>query len=200
MIDAVLALVPAYGAAALFVVTGLSCLGVPVPGSIALLAAGAFVAAGDMTLASAVAAGLAGAVAGDQAGYWLGAAVGPRLIGIIGRQRSTRTALASARAFSLRRGWLAVFLSRWLVSPLGPPINLVSETVGVGWTRFSTAGVLGEMVWVAIYIGLGAAFSRSIVGLAEVLGDLSWFLAAGLVAVLLLLRLVAHGHAAHRPA
>ena len=165
-----------------------------------MLAAGVFVAAGDMKLVSALAAGVGGEVAGDQAGYLLGAVAGPWVIESIGRRRSMRTALASARRFSRQRGRLAVFLSRGQVSPLRPPINLVSETVGMRWSCFSTAGVLGELVWVTIYIGLGAAFGRSIIGLAEILDDLTWFLAAGVVAAFLLLRLVAHGRAASRPA
>jgi membrane protein DedA with SNARE-associated domain len=188
VIDAVLALVPVYGAAALFVVAAMSCFGLPVPGSIALLAAGAFVAAGEMPLSVAATAALAGAVAGDQAGYWLGFAAGPQVVARL------------SRTFSERRGRSAVFLSRWLVSPLGPPLNFLSGTVGMAWPAFSLAGALGEVVWVSGYLALGAAFGRSIVGIAEVLDDLTWFLAAGLVAVLLFLRLLGHARAARRPA
>jgi membrane protein DedA with SNARE-associated domain len=200
VIDAVLALVPAYGAAALFAVAAMSCFGLPVPGSIALLAAGAFVAAGEMPLSVAATAALAGAVAGDQAGYWLGFAAGPQVIARLSRWPSIRTGLEAARAFSERRGRSAVFLSRWLVSPLGPPVNFLSGTVGMAWPAFSLAGALGEVVWVSGYLALGAAFGRSIVGIAEVLDDLTWFLAAGLVAVLLFLRLLGQARAVRRTA
>ncbi len=193
-----LALIPAYGGPALFLVAGLSCFGLPIPGSIALLASGAFVAGGDMALSTALVAGFAGAVVGDQAGYWLGAGLGRRAIDALSGRRAMRAALDSAAAFSERRGVLAVFLSRWLVAPLGPAINLVSGTIGMPWLRFSIPGALGEVVWVAVYVGLGAAFSRSVVALAELLGDLTWFLAAGVIAVALLLHLVSHGRSAGR--
>ena len=73
----------------------------------------------------------------------------------------------------------------------------MSETV-VWLDRFGPAGVLGGMVWVAIYRP-GRRFQPQRWARRGA-GDLSWFLAAGLVGALLLLRLVAHGHAASRPA
>jgi membrane protein DedA with SNARE-associated domain len=198
LIETALALIPNYGGPALFVLAGLSCFGLPIPGSIALLASGAFVAGGDMALATALSAGLAGAVAGDQAGYWLGVGLGRRAVDAMSGHRGMRAALTSAEAISERRGALAIFLSRWLIAPLGPAVNVMSGTIRMPWLRFSIPEVLGEVVWVAIYVSLGAAFSRSIVALAELLGDLTWFLAAGVIAVALLLRLLSHGRSAGR--
>ena len=66
MIEAVLGLVPVYGLAVVFLVTFTGCLGLPVPGSLALLAAGSFSASGDLVPAAAIAAGLAGALRGDR--------------------------------------------------------------------------------------------------------------------------------------
>jgi membrane-associated protein len=93
-----------------------------------------------------------------------------------------------ARALSERWGGAGVFFSRWLFAPLGPSVNLVSGMVGAAWARFTFFDVLGEIVWVTLYLSLGYAFSRSIVEIAELTGDLAWFLAAGLVSALLVLR------------
>jgi hypothetical protein len=73
MTETLFALVPAYGAGIVFAITLISCLGVPVPGSLALLAAGAFAASGDMSISAGITAGFAGAVIGDQLGYGIGA-------------------------------------------------------------------------------------------------------------------------------
>ena len=72
MTESILGLVPAYGPLAVFFATILSCFGFPVPGSLVLLAAGSFVASGEMALGAVLFVGLAGAISGDQAGYWLG--------------------------------------------------------------------------------------------------------------------------------
>lgn len=187
--EAILALVPAYGAAALFVVAALGCFGVPVPGSLALLAAGAFIASGDMDPAPALLAAYAGALAGDQSGYWLGALAGPRIEARLAARASGAAALARARALAARSGAAGVFLSRWLVSPLGPPLNLVAGSLGMRWARYSLAGAAGEAVWVGGYAALGFAFAGSIGAIAALLGDLTWTLAAGAVSVVLGLRL-----------
>ena len=185
MTEAMLGLVPTYGPLAVFVATVLSCFGVPVPGALVLLAAGSFVASGEMALAAVLFGGLAGAIIGDQAGYWLGAYGGENIVLRLSRRHQFATALGAAKAFTLRWGGLSVFFSRWLVVPLGPPINLVAGLLGMSWLAFSLIGGLGEVVWVCGYIALGYAFSQSIVAISALLGDLAWFLAAGAIAIFL---------------
>ena len=48
------------------------------------------------------------------------------------------------------------------------------------------------MVWVALYLGLGFAFSRSILAIARASGDLGMFLLAGGLALALGARLRKH--------
>jgi membrane protein DedA with SNARE-associated domain len=52
------------------------------------------------------------------------------------------------------------------------------------------------VVWVFGYVALGYAFSESIIAISALLGDLTWFLAAGAVAIVLALRLRAAAHRA----
>lgn len=188
MSDVLLSWVSLYGAPALFLVTALGCFGVPLPSSLALLVAGALVAGGDLDTTSTLVAALAGAVLGDQAGYGLGRLGGPRLLA-----RRSSEALRRAEAFFRLRGDVGIFLSRWLVSPLGPPLNLIAGVFGMGWRRFTATAVLGEAVWVAGYVAIGWAFRGSLLALADFLDDLGWFLAglaASLVIALLLGRLL----------
>jgi len=175
--EAILALVAQHGALIVMAATFASCLAVPIPSSLALMAAGSFVATGEMALAAAIGAGRVGAVAGDQAGYWLGALGGPR-VETLARRRGMGPAFAAARGLSERWGGWSVFLSRWLFSPLGPSVNLISGMIRAPWRRFTVFAVLGEIVWVALYLALGFAFSRSLVAVATLTGDLSWLLVA----------------------
>jgi membrane-associated protein len=55
--------------------------------------------------------------------------------------------------------------------------------VGATWRRFTLFAVLGELVWVGLYMALGFAFSRSIVAIADLTGDLAWFLVAAAAAL-----------------
>ena len=178
MSDWLLAQVGEWGALALALVTFLSCLAIPVPSSMMMMAAGAFVASGDLVLIEVALAALVGAVAGDQVGYGLGRLGGRRAEGWVSQNPARAAVLERARASVQRRGSLAVFLTRWLFSVLGPYVNLLAGGAGMGWARFTAAGVAGELVWVGVYVGIGRAAAGQIEQIGAVLGNASGLLAS----------------------
>jgi membrane-associated protein len=182
--DALLGLVVGYGVAAVFVITFLSCLAVPVPSSLVMLAAGAFAASGDLDLAPVLAAAFLGAVIGDQTGFGVGRLGQARVAAALARPRRAEAA-GRARAAIDRWGGPGIFLSRWLFSPLGPWVNLVAGAGGFAWPSFSLWGAAGEAVWVAIYVGLGFAFAGRITEIAALLGNSVGLLVAALVSAAL---------------
>lgn len=182
MIEEILALVPVYGLWIVSATTYLSCLAVPVPASMVMLTAGAFVAAGDLPPVWTVALAWVGAVLGDQTGFAIGHR-GGRLLERMSRNGKAAALIARARDLSDRHGGLGVFLSRWLLSPLGPYMNFATGAAGMNWARFTAWGAAGEAVWVAIYLGLGAVFAEQITAVAELAADFSGMLAAGAVTV-----------------
>mgnify|MGYP003656378293 FL=1 len=192
MIDWVLGLLPQYGIFALFCLTFVSCLGIPIPSSFALLLAGSFAAVGDFDLVAVLSAGLSGAIAGDQAGYLLGRWKGRAVLQYACARPWLKTQIRDATGFSARRGVWAVFFSRWLVSPLGPAINLLSGSLPMAWWGFALASMAGELVWVGMYAGLGYAFNTQIQLIGDILGNTAWLLAALLILVLLGRRLLRH--------
>jgi len=72
MTELFLSLVIQYGVIILFVTTFLSCIALPVPASLVMLAGGGFAANGDLSLAGVLGAAYLGAVLGDQAGFRIG--------------------------------------------------------------------------------------------------------------------------------
>tara|TARA_R110002051_G_scaffold10079_4_gene38196 strand:+ start:607 stop:1206 length:600 start_codon:yes stop_codon:yes gene_type:complete len=182
--DQLLQFVNTGGSLALALILMASCLAVPVPAALVMMAVGSLVEQGEIEALPFFLAGLAGSVVGDQLGY---------LIGHTGRSRVRASAehgwlaatLQKAERFETRWGDLGIFLSRWLLSPMGPWINLVAGMTGYSWARFSLFGLLGEAVWVAGYLALGVTFSRSVEMLSELLGSLTWFIVSALVAGIL---------------
>lgn len=203
MTTELLELVPRYGAWLIGIVTFLSCLAVPVPASLFMMTAGGFVASGDLAAVQTVGAALMGAVLGDQMGYVIGRHGGGPFLDVLRRSPKRGKMVDRAVAYLHRRGWLGVFLSRWLFSPLGPWINLAGGAAGLHWRAFTQAGIMGELVWVTVYVGLGWGFSGHLVELADLLGNASGFLAALAVTVGLgfWLRAALHhggGHTGHK--
>lgn len=171
MADLFFALVSDWGAPALALATFLSCLAVPVPTSMMMLAAGAFIASGDLTFGPVLAAAFFGALLGDQAGFGIGRTTGGMLTDWLRRSPARTKLLAQAEGFMAQRGALAVFLSRWLFSPLGPYVNLLTGAAGMRWTIFTLMSAAGELVWVAVYVGLGFLFYENLGALAAILSD-----------------------------
>lgn len=171
MTDWLLALVPQYGLWLLAATTFLSCLALPFPASILMLTAGGFAAAGDIVLWQAFLAAATGAVAGDQLGYWAGRVLGVSFLTRLRRDPGRDRLLARADGLMDRRGVLAVFFSRWLVSPLGPWVNLLAGSTRYGWVRFTAAGVAGEAVWAGLYVGTGYGFAGNIQAASDMLGS-----------------------------
>ncbi len=171
MTDWALALVPQYGLWLLAATTFLSCLALPLPASILMLTAGGFAAAGDLVLSQTFLAATAGGVAGDQLGYWAGRRLGQPLLARLRRDAGRDRLLARADQLMDRKGTLAVFLSRWLVSPLGPWVNLLAGSTRYDWPRFTAAGVTGEAVWAGLYVGAGYGFAGNIQAASDMLGS-----------------------------
>jgi membrane protein DedA with SNARE-associated domain len=193
----VLALVPQYGLWLIAAVTFLSCLALPFPASIIMLTAGGFAAAGDLVGWQVFLAAAAGAIAGDQIGYLAGRGYGSPLLARLGRDPGREKLLARAHEMMDRQGISAIFFSRWLVSPLGPWVNLVAGSMGYAWLKFSTVGIAGEAVWAGLYVGTGYAFAGNVEAASSTLGSaLGMIAGAGAVGVLGYWLFNSHGIAA----
>lgn len=188
MTDWLLALVPTYGLWLLAATTFFSCLALPFPASIMMMTAGGFVAAGDLGLIATFSAAAAGGIAGDQVGFWAGRFVGGSLLPRVRRDPARAKLLDRAVAMLDRRGVVAVFLTRWLFSPLGPWVNLTTGSTGYSWRHFTLAGVAGEAVWSGLYVGMGYVFAGNIEAASEMLSSVLGLLAA--VAAVIILGLV----------
>ncbi len=182
MSETFFSLVSTYGAYVIFASAFLSCLLVPIPTSLMMLSGGAFVASGDLVLWHVLVAAFAGACLGDQCGYAIGRFGGAKVLKFLARGQARKAALARAEALVDRRGGLGVFLSTWLIAPLGPWVNFIAGGTGLDWRRYSLADVTGEAIWVAVYIGLGFAFSSQIETVAEIAGNIVGLIAALAVA------------------
>ncbi len=178
-----------YGLPALFGAILVAALGVPLPGTLLLLAAGAFVAQGGLDLWWVLGLATAAAVLGDQLGYGLGRWGSARLVARLSRWGGGADRLGQAERLARRWGGWGVFLSRWLLTPLGPVLNLTSGLARYPWPAFLCFDVAGEAVWVTLYVTLGRLFSDQAQTLSAALGNLTWAL-VGLVGIAVLGRLL----------
>jgi membrane-associated protein len=182
--DQLLAALSQYGLPVLFTVIMIAAVGVPLPVTLMLVAAGSFVELGEMKLWQVIMVASGAAVIGDQIGYALGRWGGHQVLARIKRRRDRALRIKQAAAFVQRWGGAGIFFSRWLVTPLGPWINLTSGMTAYSWVRFFCWDLLGEVLWVSLYVVLGRIFSGRVQALVEILGNLAWVIVGVTAAVL----------------
>ena len=173
MTDLLLDLVTQYGLVILAGTIYLAAMGAPVPGTVLLVLSGAFAASGDMEPVSVVLVAFLAAVAGDVSAYAIGYKGGVWLKGKLGAS-PLGGQIGKAEAFMAKWGGLGVFLSRWLVAPIGPTLNYVAGIGRFSWQRFVLWDVLGEVIWVGLYVGIGMVFSASALALVDMIASASW--------------------------
>jgi membrane protein DedA with SNARE-associated domain len=174
-----------HGSLLLGLVLFLAAFGVPLPATMLLLAAGAFARQGVLPWLTAALAGMVGAVLGDFASYEVGRQAGQRLPA---RLTGTAAWREAAERFS-RWGVWAVFFSRFLLTPIALPINLLAGSTGFAWGRFALAVLTGEAIWVLLFGGLGAVFAGSWEALSALAGDVAGLFLGAVVAAFGLWRL-----------
>ncbi len=158
-----------YGAPVFGLALFLSGFGVPLPSTLLVVAAGAFTRQGAMDSLSAGVFGLAGSVLGDSLGF----AVGRFARGWVLRRFSGSSLWARAEQGFQQRGGLAIYLTRFLLTAVATPTNLIAGTSGYPFWRFLLIDLGGELTWIIGYGGLGYAFGSQWELIGQFLSDFS---------------------------
>ena len=185
MREQILAALSQYGSPALFAVVTIAAVGVPLPITLLLIVTGSLISQGVMNFWLAIGLAGAGSVIGDQIGYGIGRWGGNALVDRFTRLLGGPERLEKAQSTARRWGGPGIFFSRWLVTALGPWVNLASGLAGYPWMRFLIWDALGEFLGTLIYVGLGKVFSDRVLALDAMLSDLTWAIVALLAAVFL---------------
>lgn len=161
-------------------------LGLPLPTTVLLVAAGAFAAEGEFSLGPLLVLVTVCAVLGDVTCYWAGRWVGEHALAQHGpRWGLTAERLSHACQRLQRWGGWAVFLTRCLVTLLALPVSLLAGASKYSALRYLAFALTGETVWTSSYVLAGYTFGANWQAIEPILGDASAFLAAVVVTVAL---------------
>lgn len=158
-----------YGAFALGAILFLAALGLPLPSTFLVLASGAFIQQGVLDLYSTPIVALVCVVLGDTCCYGIGRVLRHPIEARFGQS----AAWQKAEAYFQRRGALAIYLTRWLVTPLAIPINLVAGSSGYGSQHFVTMAAAGELTWLVVFGTLGYLFGSQWEALSDFISNFS---------------------------
>jgi len=154
MSDFLLTLIINYGAPVFAFLLFLGALGVPVGASVLVIAAGAFSQQGILNWPITAFLGLVGAVIGDALSFGIGFYAKDWVDNRFGRSSAWRSAKGGFEA----RAGLAIYLTRFLITALALPTNLIAGGSGIKLRQFMIYDSFGELTWIILYGGLGYLF------------------------------------------
>lgn len=163
--------IAAYGAPVVAGMLFLGGLGVPLPATLIVIASGAFIRQNMLDLYSTPILGYFGTIAGDALLYGLGYFASSWIETRFGNTAAWK----SARALFDRRGGIAIFLTRWLLTAVALPTTLIAGSSGYHFKKFFAFAMLGELTWVLLYGGLGYAFGSQWELISDFISNFSGF-------------------------
>jgi membrane protein DedA with SNARE-associated domain len=148
-----------HGLPLLAVVVMIESFGIPLPGETALIAFAVLASQGHYRIEWVIFAAAAGAIVGDNLGYWLIGRLGGRALFRRWRWLNSYAdrVLPRAEALMKRHGGKTVFLGRF-VSVLRYTVAWIAGLSRMGWWRFLFWNAAGGIVW-ATAVGLIAYYS-----------------------------------------
>lgn len=172
----------AHGLPLLFVVVMLESFGLPLPGETALIAFGVLAAEGHYSIVWVIVLAAAGAIVGDNLGYWLLGRIGGRAL--FGRwgwlRRYSDKVLPRAERVMERHGGKTVFFGRF-VAVLRFTAAWVAGLARMPWWKFLFWNASGGIVW-ATAVGLAAFYGGKAV--ADAIQRYGLYAALGIAIVL----------------
>lgn len=176
MSDFLLTQIINFGAPILGLIVFIGALGAPFPGTLIVIAVGAFARQGLLPWHTTGLIALVCVILGDSLSYAIGFyARGP----VLQRFQESEQWIKAEETFN-NWGGMAVVWTRFLLTGIAVPVNLIAGTSGFGIRRFFFYDLIGETVWIFGYGGLGYLFGTQWESVSNVLSNISG-LSLGLV-------------------
>jgi membrane protein DedA with SNARE-associated domain/rhodanese-related sulfurtransferase len=156
-------------------------IGLPLPAVPFLLAAGALVGVGKMSLGAAVGLSVIACLIGDQIWYELGRHRGRRVLDLLCRiSLEPDSCVRRTENFFVRHGARSLLIVKFIpgLSTLAPALSGLFK---IGIPRFLFYNSLGALIWTASFVGLGYLFSNQLERVASQVAHLGAVLALLLV-------------------
>jgi len=156
-----------HGASVLFWVVFVEQIGLPIPAIPLLIAAGALVGTGKMSVAAALLIPLVASLPPDMAWYYLGRIKGGKVLGFLCRiSLEPDSCVRSTENLFHQYGPRSLLVAKFVpgFSTVAPPL---AGIVGMSAARFLVYDAVGTLIWAGASAGVGALFSNQLEQLAR---------------------------------
>jgi len=169
MSDFLLTQIINYGEPILGAIVFIGAIGAPFPATLIVIAVGAFCRQGLLTWYTTGLIALVCVVLGDSLSYGMGYFAREP---ILRRFQGSERWMQAESTFN-RWGGMSVFWTRFLITGIAVPVNLIAGTSDFRFRRFLIYDFFGEAIWIFGYGGLGYLFGTQWEVVSDVLSNLS---------------------------
>jgi membrane protein DedA with SNARE-associated domain len=161
LLQTILSYLLLYKYAALFAVTFLAALVLPLPSSPTLMAAAAFAGQGYFNIGWVFVTALLGNIAGDNAGYWLARRYGKAVLSRIGFRKILESPTFGwiESEIGQYRGAVIITSRANVISTIS--VNIIAGLSAMPYRYFLRYVIIGETLEVLVYTGIGFFFGTS---------------------------------------
>ena len=147
-----------YGPATVGVFITLEGMGLPLPGELVLLTAGALAAQGEFSIIVVALAAWIGTIAGGTGGYWIGRFGGVAFLRRYGRWFGlTEERERVAQEYFQRHGARTIIVARF-IALLRMIAGIVAGSAEMSFGLFSVCNAIGGLLWAASFAAIGYFF------------------------------------------
>jgi len=172
-----------YGYAVVFGTVLAEQIGLPIPAIPVMLAAGALVGGGYLSLMLLLALSGVASLMADTVWYWIGRAGGARVLGLLCRISLERdTCVRKTEGIFARHGARSLLIAKFIpgFSTIAPPL---AGVVRMPFSHFAFFSGLGGLIWASAFMAIGWVFTNQIEMIGGYIARLgSWILALVVVA------------------
>jgi membrane protein DedA with SNARE-associated domain len=167
-----------HGYAVIFFGVFIEQIGVPLPSNFLLIAAGVLIGLGQLDLSIIILLAVLAALLGDTIWYYIGRRSGYKVLGFLCRiSLEPDICVNNAKIIFLRHGERSLLVAKFVpgFSTFAQPVAGASK---MSLPRFLLFDGLGSLLWIAIFVGLGYAFSDQFELIVEYAASFGWWFGA----------------------
>jgi len=165
---------------AIFIITYLGAILLPLPSGTILMAAAAFSTQGYFNWFIIWLIGWIGNVAGDNSGYWIARHYGQKVLRKIGFRRMLDSKNFDTTAAQIHDHPVLTIVSSRFMTAVAPSVNVICGLSKMDYLRYLTYEALGELTEVTIFCGLGYFFGSNWQYVDQLFGKAWIILGAGI--------------------
>jgi len=190
LISTLISYVLLYKYLAIFAITFLGALALPLPSGTMIIASVAFSMQGYLSAPLIVIVGILGNVMGDNAGYWLARRYGVKALLWLGMKKLVNSEkYQNINEEISRHPILTIYFSRFMTG-VAPTVNVICGLTGLNYRRYLTFELLGEFMEVSFFALLGYILGVNWEAWLKYSAYFWLFLLAGVILTYLLLKYI----------